>query len=44
MDTDMAQKDRFVQQKINDLKEWKANAMNQLQFLFQKLRIAVPLS
>jgi len=43
-DSDMAEKDRFVQQRINSLKEWKANAMTQLQFLFQKLRIAVPMS
>ena len=43
-DSDMAEKDRFVQQRINSLKEWKANAMTQLQFLFQKLRIAVPVS
>jgi len=26
------------------LKEWKANAMTQLKFLFEKLRIAVPMS
>ena len=43
-DSDMAEKDRFVQERINSLKEWKANAMTQLQFLFQKLRIAVPIS
>ena len=43
-DSDMAEKDRFVQDRINSLKEWKANAMTQLQFLFEKLRIAVPLS
>ena len=40
----MADKDKFVQERINSLKEWKANAMTQLQFLFQKLRIAVPMS
>ena len=33
-DSDMAEKDRFVQERINSLKEWKANAMTQLQFLF----------
>ena len=43
-DTDMAEKDRFVQERINSLKQWKASAMTQLDFLFQKLRIAVPLS
>lgn len=43
-DSDMAEKDKFVQERINSLKEWKANAMTQLQFLFQKLRIAVPMS
>ena len=43
-DSEMAEKDRFVQERINSLKEWKANAMTQLQFLFQKLRIAVPIA
>ena len=43
-DSDMAEKDRFVQHRINTLKEWKASAMTQLQFLFDKLRIAVPSS
>ena len=43
-DSDMAEKDRFVQQRINSLKEWKANAMTQMGFLFEKLRIAVPVS
>ena len=43
-DSDMAEKDRFVQHRINNLKEWKASAMTQLQFLFNKLRIAVPVS
>lgn len=43
-DSDMAEKDKFVQERINSLKEWKANAMTQLNFLFQKLRIAVPIS
>ena len=33
-DSDMAEKDRFVQERINNLKEWKVNAMTQLQFLF----------
>lgn len=33
-DSEMAEKDRFVQERINSLKEWKANAMTQLQFLF----------
>lgn len=43
-DSDMAEKDKFVQERINSLKEWKANAMTQINFLFQKLRIAVPIS
>jgi chromosome segregation ATPase len=29
-DSDMAEKDKFVQERINSLKEWKANAMTQL--------------
>ena len=43
-DADSAEKDTFIQRKINNLKEWKASAMTQLQFLYQKLRIAVPIS
>lgn len=43
-DSDMAEKDVFVQKRINSLKEWKASAMNQLNFLYDKLRIAVPIS
>ena len=41
---DQHDKDRFVQQRINKLKEWKAKAIQQLKFLFNKLRCAVPLS
>ena len=40
----MAEKDRHVQQRINMLKEWKARAIQQLKFLFNKLRHAVPLT
>lgn len=29
-DSDLAEKDTFVQEKINKLNEWKANAMTQL--------------
>jgi len=43
-EADMAEKDLFVQQRINMLKEWKARAIQQLNFLFQKLRCAVPLT
>jgi len=43
-EADMAEKDRFVQDRINKLKEWKARAIQQLTFLFKKLRLAVPLS
>jgi len=31
-----------VQQRINDLKTWKARAIQQLKYLFTKLRMAVP--
>jgi len=41
-DADMAEKDRFVQWRINKLKDWKARAIQQLKFLFGKLRCAVP--
>jgi hypothetical protein len=40
----MAEKDRYVQQRINMLKEWKVKAIQQLKFLFGKLRLAVPLT
>lgn len=40
----MAEKDTFVQLRINKLKEWKARAIQQLKFLFAKLRLAVPKS
>ena len=42
MDAELAEKDRFVQQRIFQLKEWKARAIQQLDFLFEKLRLAVP--
>lgn len=41
-EADLGEKDRFVQQRINSLKEWKARAIQQLKFLFTKLRLAVP--
>lgn len=43
-EADLGEKDRFVQQRINSLKEWKAKAIQQLKFLFTKLRLAVPLT
>ena len=43
-EADMAEKDRYVQQRINDLKSWKAKAIQQIKFLFAKLRLAVPLT
>jgi hypothetical protein len=33
-DSDMAEKDIFVQERINSLKKWKVTAMNQMQILF----------
>ena len=44
IEADMAEKDRFLQERISKLKEWKARAMQQLQFLFSKLRMAVPMT
>jgi hypothetical protein len=41
-EAELAEKDRFVQLRINMLKEWKARAIQQLKFLFTKLRLAVP--
>ena len=43
-ESDVAEKDKFVQGRINKLKEWKARAIQQLKFLFGKLRMAVPLT
>lgn len=43
-EADLGEKDRFVQQRINSLKEWKAKAIQQLKFPFTKLRLAVPLT
>jgi len=40
----MAEKDRFTHERISKLKEWKARAMQQLKFLFEKLRVAVPVT
>jgi len=41
-DGDQADKDYFVQQRINSLKKWKTEALLQLRFLFNKLKMAVP--
>lgn len=41
-EADSGEKDTFVQQRINSLKEWKARAIQQLKYLFTKLRLAVP--
>ena len=43
-EADMAEKDLFVQDRINRLKEWKAKAIQQLNYLFAKLKCAVPLT
>lgn len=43
-DEDMAEKDRFTHERINSLKAWKASAIQQLKFLFEKLRVAVPMT
>jgi hypothetical protein len=41
---DLADKDVHVQTRINELKKWKAKAIQQIKFLFTKLRMAVPLT
>jgi hypothetical protein len=41
-EADQSEKDIHVQQRINDLKTWKARAIQQLKYLFTKLRMAVP--
>lgn len=43
-DGDLADKDVFVQQRINSLKKWKTEALLQLRLLFDKLKVAVPVS
>lgn len=43
-DIDMAEKDKHTQWRINQLKEWKARAIQQLKFQHEKLRIFVPMS
>jgi hypothetical protein len=40
----MAEKDRFTHQRINNLKEWKAKALHQMNTLHSKLKLAVPIS
>ena len=42
-DGELAEKDVFVQKRINKLKEWKTDAILQLRLLFDKLQNAVPL-
>ena len=41
-DGELADKDVFVQQRINSLKKWKTEALLQLRILFDKLKNAVP--
>lgn len=41
-EADAGEKDAHVQQRLNALKEWKQRAIQQLKFLFTKLRLAVP--
>ena len=43
-DGDLADKDVFVQQRINSLKRWKTEALLQLNLLFEKLKMAVPVT
>jgi chromosome segregation ATPase len=43
-EADLADKDVHVQTRINELKKWKAKAIQQIKFLFTKLRLAVPLT
>ena len=43
-DGDLADKDVFVQQRINSLKKWKTEALLQLRILFDKLKLAVPVT
>jgi hypothetical protein len=43
-EVEMAEKDVFVQDRINKLKEWKAKAILQLDYMFKKLRLAIPLT
>ena len=41
-EADQGEKDKHVQARINELKEWKMRAIQQLKFLFTKLKFAVP--
>jgi hypothetical protein len=43
-DQDQADQELFTKWRINSLKEWKARAIQQLKFQYEKLRIAVPMS
>jgi hypothetical protein len=40
----MAEKDKFMTEKIMRLKTWQAKAIHELKFLYRKLRYAVPIS
>lgn len=40
----MGEKDLFLQQRINDLRKWKEQAICQLNLLFNKLKNATPVS
>jgi len=44
IEADLAEKDTHLQSRINKLKVWKAKAIQQIKFLFTKLRLAVPLT
>ena len=43
-DHDMAEKDMFVQKRINNLKRWKAQALTHMELIFTRLKEAVPLT
>lgn len=42
-EADMHERDIFVQDRINKLKEWKASAIMQMSTLFDKLQKAAPM-
>ena len=44
IDTENAEKDRYLQERIYKLKEWKAKALFQMDQIYQKLKMAVPIS
>lgn len=43
-DVELAEKDVFVQERINSLKKWKTEAILELRLLFDKLKHAVPVT